>query len=261
MKKLGIFILSSNQELFRNNTMVLKEYYHQVIDRNKFDIDLYSFIGDSDCITTYEDGDTIHCKCDDRNVYEKQKQLMMYLFIKKNYEFILIVNNSTLVNIEMIYNEMLLSNALKNDSWYCVNIAMNNLLNYVYFKYPNGNFKLLSYNLLKNVYLVYETAYEKLKPLYDSLVGDFNTNLWNGVPEDMVLGLCNTFLNIEEFCFTSYASVYDYLTTDGIGMNFDFKNLVALTFKMPGNFDERLKNETALLKDIIAKIEKAKPTV
>ena len=66
MARIGFFIQSSNQELFVNNTNVLKEYYHSVIEKNGYDIDLYSFVGDRNAEQTYENGDTIYCKCNDR---------------------------------------------------------------------------------------------------------------------------------------------------------------------------------------------------
>ena len=86
MRKIGIFIQSSNQELFKNNTEVLKEFYHSVIFENNLDVDLYSFTSDEKSSYVYEDGDTIYCACEDWNVYRKYYQLMDNIVCNKNYD-------------------------------------------------------------------------------------------------------------------------------------------------------------------------------
>ena len=136
MAKIGFFIQSSNQELFVSNTKILKEFYLDVISKNNLDIDVFSFVGNTNDTSMYnDDNTTLVFDCNDRIVLKKYKCLFEYLK-DKNYEYILITNNSTLVNLVNI--NYFISTNIKDDVYYgALTIRTPEL-----FEYANGNIKL-----------------------------------------------------------------------------------------------------------------------
>ena len=255
MAKIGFFIQSSNQELFKTNTNILKDYYRKVIKDNNLDIDLYSFTCDEKSPSVYEVGDTIYTTCSDRDVYNKYYQLFKYINDCCNYEWILITNNSTLVNLPHLF--YCFSSFGKN-LYYCTHwfIDCYPTIDGV----PGGNFKLMSLDTLKKIYKVYANCHDEAKELYESLWGTTNytdSNNWRGVPEDWVIGCCLSKLSeiyhwvLNWDCYKTLYEYFEYKPENDI----DFNKLICLTFKMPLSYDERLIKETALLKKIIKQVE------
>lgn len=259
MRKIGIFIQSSNQELFKNNTEVLKEFYHSVIFENNLDVDLYSFTSDEKSSYVYEDGDTIYCACEDWNVYRKYYQLMDYIVCNKKYDYILFVNNSTLVNIKWLWDNI----NFFNRGYFC----LINVVHPCIFDYPNGNFKLMSFDVFLRIYCYFKEAHDKYAPFDKFLFGEQITSkyMWHGVPEDLLMGIClfkiqmpymiiPTELQLSLFESQSYRK----------GSAYEWNNILAINFRIPWdmcgegneysydlNYKYRLENETNILRQTI----------
>lgn len=262
MAKLGFFIQSSNQELFKNNTEVLKEYYRQTIKDNSFDIELFSFTSDENATNIYEVGDTIYCNCNDGDVFSKHYLLFKYIQENKKYDWMLFTNNTTLVNIFFLYYNIAEFN---HNIYYC----LNNVNNKIFGEYPNGNFKLMGFDMFLKILGVFETAKICLTPLYDFLYGVNKTPYkWYGVPEDLIIGRCLNKIQTSYMTVASYnyASLFDYLGSRIVDINQcadEWYHLFAITFRTPcyicgnevDNYNYRLENETNLLKQLINKIQ------
>ena len=252
MAKIGFFIQSSNQELFVNNTNVLKEYYHKVISENGYDIELYSFVGKTDLPEGIcEDGDVIYCKCSDHYPYIKYELLFSYICNYKKYDYILITNNTTLTNLQFLYNVI---DTVNLSYYYHVNTITN------FMNYPNGNVKLMSWSVFQHICNLYACAYYSILPVYDffagygvSLEAEENTNRWLGVPEDMIIGACLFKADIKCFKINEYCSLFEYLDAP-VKKEVDWDNTLFLTLKMSAPYDYRLKHETECIKDIISKL-------
>lgn len=251
MAKIGFFIQSSNQELFVNNTNVLKEYYHKIINENNYDIDLYSFVGNVNIEQTYEEGDTIYCKYSDR--YPNEKYSILFDYIKKNkkYDYILITNNTTLTNIPYLWNAI---DSLDKSIYYCT-LAISNYLNY-----PNGNVKLMSWEIFTKIAEEYNSAYYSIISLYDFIYTkasiaflENNSATWLGVPEDMIIGACLFKLGIPYLKINEYYTIYEYLNAP-VKNVIEWNKTLFLTFKITGYYEDRLKYETEGLKNILKQI-------
>lgn len=251
MARIGFFIQSSNQELFVNNTNVLKEYYRSVIEKNGYDIDLYSFVGDRNAEQTYEKGDTIYCKCNDRYPNKKYSELFDYIKKNKRYEFILITNNTTLTNLDYLWKAI---DSLDISYYYCT-LEMRNALNY-----PNGNVKLMHWETFLKISEVYDSAYYSILPVYNFLWNESkyesdidNPYMWMGPPEDMIIGVCLYRCGIPYLRINEYYSIHEYLDAP-VADVIDWGRTLFLTFKITGYYEDRLMYETEGLKDIIKNI-------
>lgn len=251
MAKIGFFIQSSNQELFVNNTNVLKEHYHKVIDENNYDIELYSFVGNLAIEDTYEDGDVIYCKDSDRYPNKKYSTLFKYIQENKKYDYVLITNNTTLTNIHYLWNAI---DSIDKSCYYCT-LVINNFMNY-----PNGNVKLMSWEIFNKIADMYDTAYYTILPIYDFIFGRWTTlytlenfSSWVGAPEDMIIGACLYRLRIPYIKINEYYSIYEYLDAPRKDV-IDWDKTLFLTTKITATYEERLVRETEELKAIIEKI-------
>lgn len=251
MAKIGFFIQSSKQELFVNNTNVLKEYYHNVIDENHYDIDLYSFTGKLDINQTYEEGDTIYCKCYDRLPNKKYSELFKYIKENKKYDYILITNNTTLTNLYYLWNAI---DSLDKSFYYCT-LEIHNFMNY-----PNGNVKLMHWDLFLKIAELYDSAYQSMVSIYDfmwdsSKIASIFDNyaMWIGAPEDMIIGACLFKCRTPYFVINEYCTIHPYLNAPVVN-NIDWEHTLFITFKITGYYEDRLKYETEELKNLIEKI-------
>lgn len=265
MAKLGFFIQSSNQELFKNNTEVLKEYYRQIIKDNNLDIELFSFTSDENASNVYEVGDTIYCNCNDGDVFSKHYLLFKYIKESKKYDWILFTNNTTLVNIFFLYYDI---DEFNHDIFYCLNNVHNNIFG----EYPNGNFKLMNFDVFLKILDVYETAKICLTPLHEFIYGNELFSKcpykWYGVPEDVIIGRCLNKIQTSYMTFASYnyVSLFEYFDSRIVDINQcadEWYHLFAITFRTSwyiecneaDNYNYRLQNETNLLKQLINKIQ------
>lgn len=249
MAKIGFFIQSSNQELFVNNTNVLKEYYHKIIEENRYDIDLYSFVGNPNIEDTYEDGDVIYCKASDRYPNKKYSVLFKYILANKKYDYILITNNTTLTNIPYLYNAV---DSLDPSAYYCT-IIIKNFMNY-----PNGNVKLMSWDVFCKIAADYDTAYHCVLPVNEFIFGntfvaDVDPCMWAGAPEDMIIGACLHRNRIPYMKINEYCTIHEYLDAPILEV-VEWNTVAFLTFKITAYYEVRLEHETEELKNIIRQI-------
>ena len=251
MKRIGLFIQASNQELFQINTNILKEYYNKVIRENNLNMDVYSFTADEQSASTYLDGDTIYCDCSDHSTYLKTFKVFEYILDNMNYEWVLFTNNSTLVNIVKLYNEI--GGFDKNQYHYP-------------FKFkgivsgPSGNIKLMTPQVMKKLCDVRLSVYDLAKSMYQFQWTRINNdkNIWHDVPEDYIISFClwRAGLYYEMVSLMGYyATMFDYAYWYAVP-NIDFNQLYFLTFKTPFEYDQRLQCEPDILRGIIHKIEK-----
>ena len=260
MAKIGFFIMSANQDLFCEESKILKEYYHKVIDDKKYDIELYSFTSDENSDKVYEDGDTIYCPCDDRNTFLKNKLLYDYIIENKHYDKILITNTSTLINFDHMYDFILKF----NQRAFCCSSTARGIM-----CHPQGNVRIMPFEVLKAMNSVFQGARDALYPFWKFLYGDWPYRL-KDMSDDAVTGIALFKLRIPwlEFPRECYGTLYKYHDSNIVTVN-DWNRLYWLTFRMvayenSGNeindgaledSNYRLSNEPTLLKNIIEKIQ------
>lgn len=264
MKKIGFFILSSSQELFRTNTELLKAHYSKLIDYFKYDIEVYSFVGDENCTNTYEKDNIIYCKSNDRDLSMKFYELFDYIVKNKDYEYIMITNNSNIINLELLMRNI---NEFLTNGFYYTNDILNLL-----FAYPNGNFKFFSKNILNILYNEYKEALAKIEPiyLYVHSVVEYGENMWHGIPEDVIIGTIvhkyAPYLDDDDetikkrIIAVEMKDYFSLLGSDYCGIpatpnSIYWDGTLVANFKLDADYHTRLKYEPKLLKNIIEQIE------
>lgn len=267
MAKIGFFIQSSNQELFVNNTRILKEFYLDVISKNNLDIDVFSFVGNTNVNSMYDnDNTTLVFDCDDRVVLKKYKCLFEYLK-NKDYEYILITNNSTLVNLVNL--NAFISTSIDDDIYYgTITIRTPEL-----FEYVNGNVKLFSKKILDKITFPFAEI-EHVNYYITFLHSAKSTNQWIGLPEDLVIQIVLNILNIKHVLLYEYLMFNNYFF-GAAEEPLVFDNIFFICFRLPDkkvfyndmdktkeiSYNNRLHKETELLKSIIEQIKNNKSVI
>ena len=193
MAKIGFFILSStDHQLFQITTDLLKNHYRNIIKANGLDVEVYSFIGSGTDKETYEEGDTIFTKGSDNDLFHKHDELFKYIVKNQKYDFIISTNPSTLVNLKLLCDNI---NTLSPDYYYATITYDFNYKNVGKCFYPNGNFKLFSYDMLVKMSEQWEHCHSLIVDEYTEWRNTVSRpdEQWTGVPDDMIIG---TFLHL-----------------------------------------------------------------
>ena len=252
-KRLGIFIMSSHQDLFNTNTSLLKEYYHNVIINNGFNADVYSFVGDETCESTYENGDTIHCKCSDRYIGDKIECVFNYVKTNKRYDYLIFTNASTFVNLKMIYNNL---DSLNPFNFYYMISIPYNLVNGKEGFYANGNFKLFSFRILEKICSYYSHKKVILSQSFNMIEEKDDENSWLGMPEDIIIDFCLKENNIPIIQVGNTIMLFDYHTNflKSNSGSMKFKDVPIIQFKAFLHPHDRLLVEPNIIKQITTEI-------
>lgn len=264
--KIGLFIQSSNQELFVKNTEVLMKHYRKVIEHFGLNVDVRYF-------TSHDNPqenmmllkkDSIKVPCDDGNVTEKAYILLWALVNKlPKYDIIIKTNNCTVLNLKQIC-EFCESEVYDRDKVYCSminnapNMTADNHNHWVaakpFVNYPNGNFVMFSYDKLKLLYAHYKDVSNYMSSCYPKREKeDFDGKLWYGIAEDIVFGRIFNYFGIRIEVIGEFIRMYD---TGHFKSNMDYMTTPLDVFgvycKMGSDYDIRKQYETPFI-DFVAK--------
>ncbi len=252
LKKVLVLIQSSNQELYTNNTKVIKDIYVRMKDAFAFlkcDFEILSYTA-GDKFEVIDD--VLYIPCDDQNVYMKHRYLMQYLNDRTDWDFVIKTNATTIVNLSFI-------NAIIENDYYRDTELLTNSLHYIYgrtiaFHYGSGAFLMFSrifFDSTINNIDKYDDTYICL------LQSDFsymfnknnNANKWQGVPEDIIWGMMISNIPDKKFVATpgfSVASLFhNNIVTDE---NNIYDKLSYFTVTSDASYEVRLKLDPILLK-------------
>lgn len=259
--RIGIFIQSSNQELFMNNTRALLESYKRTISKLGLDMDVYAFTsGGANFGRTLRHGDTIYVPCNDKDVSKKTIECMRYIRRElPKYDVIMKTNNSTVVNIKSIY-DFCVSSEYSDGIVYCCDAVRRNTLyeeksGLPFFKggfcsFPKGNFVMFSYSIFETLCDNFDKAFNYLKETFMPYNEDkCGGNAGCGVPEDAVFGYVLHYFGIEYTWLRNYVQMYDDDEFESIGFDC-LENpfeLTAISCKLSNDYKARLLYETKLI--------------
>lgn len=199
--KIGIFIQSSNQELYRKDTEALKEHYKRMAERFGEEFDIYSFTANPDqsCNYAYINNGEMLLPCNDREVGSKAYEwIQNTLHVLPRYDVVVKTNSSTVVNLKWLH-WFANSAGFRNDSLYCSHYVEN-----IYQRlkdgtliettdetrrYPNGNLYIFSHDILDILGRDYLEVYTHLEETTSNCKPEDNPDwIWYGVAEDFVVG-------------------------------------------------------------------------
>lgn len=254
MAKIGFFILSStDHQLFQITTDLLKNHYRNIINTNNFDVEIYSFMGSGTYKETYEEGDTIFTEGSDNDLFHKHDELFKYIVKNKKYDFIISTNSSTLVNLKWIYNNI---DKISSESYYCTLLWNRDFKNVGTFQYPNGNFKLFSYDMLVKMSEQWEHCHNLIVDEYTEwrstlYVPDVN---WYGVPDDMIIG---TFLHLNNIEIKKLDTMvmFPYHNVRPMNLEVPIKQMPVIQFKSVFTRASRMYVEPYLLIHLAKQLE------
>lgn len=222
--KIGLFIQSSNQELFVKNTKILLDYYKRIISKKKYDIQVYSYTSNgmkNNDISIV--GNEIFLPCNDGDVAAKTKLLMKVISEKfSDLDVIIKTNNSTVINIEQLYS-FILSNEYNEDVVYCCEVVADKTAwrenpNHAYYKsgfyaYPTGNFMLFSKKNFDILYCDYDVSHDYLNGLYTFAKTNLSSgvNDWYGIPEDAIWGYIIHYRNLKYYVFNNTIRISNHV--------------------------------------------------
>lgn len=245
MAKIGFFILTSKDQLFLTTAKMLKEHYNNIIKANNLDAEVYLFMGSETDKDTYEEGGIIFTEGSDNDLFHKHDELFKYILKNKKYDFIISANSSTLVNLKLLYDEI---DTLNTNSYYATltwPLPMKEVGDY---QYPNGNFKMFSYDMLVKMSEQWKHCHDLIVDEYTKWRGTFITPdvHWIGVPDDMLIG---TFLNLNNIEIIKLNSMvmFPYNTAMPKNLDIPVEQLPVIQFKMPFTRAARMYVEPYLL--------------
>lgn len=203
--KIGIFIQSSNQELYSKNTQIIKDYYKRARAGLQDEFDIYSFTSnpDSSCDYSYIYDDEMLLACNDRKVGIKiYEWISNTIYLMPKYDVVVKTNATTFLNLKRL-SEFCSSELFDKDALYCSDIIAHGICrtkngaiaesekNASY--YPNGNLHIFGYDFMKKLKKDYLISYIHLSdtlysPKKEERDAEFGEWMWYGIPDDLVIG-------------------------------------------------------------------------
>lgn len=171
MAKIGMFISTANECLFQTEASLLKEHYKDIINKNHYDIDVFSFQGGLSIDKTLLYDDTILCNADDRDIALKYLEVFKFIVSEGlQYEWLIFTNTSTIVNLSLIYNNV---HSLQDDCVYTqFIISGHDNRNYE----AVGNFQLFNFKNIRSIMDNYENSYYETLPYNPGHADDIVTS-------------------------------------------------------------------------------------